>query len=267
MDSQRLTFRPAPDTTPRLPLGVRAVGHYRIGPPFHIFHVKHHFQLYWGIAGQGCFKLNGAEHILGENEVFLYQPGDMHDLRPLSDEWEFNFIAVDGGAAEAIITSLDLPSGIRPTGECPYALFEQLHALVPSPMPADERRASAIAFEILQRSTLRAPEESNEAVIIKDGIDQNYRDADFGIEQIAIRLRIHRSTLYRRFMRHYGVKPSDYLSRRRIAHALELLRDSRIPLAEVARLSGYKDFSYFGRVIRRATGYTPGQLRRGASGL
>ncbi len=263
MDERRLTFRPARDATPDLPLGVRAVGHYKVDPTWNIHHHKNHYQLYWCIVGRGRFILNAKEHVLRKDQIFLYRPGDLHDMQATCPLWEFRFISFDGAAAGAMIDALGIESRVRNARKCPHSLFEQLHATTPSPAPEAERQAATIAYDILQRATL-PPLKPQDATIekIKSTIEKSYADPFFGIEQLAEQFKIHRSTLYRQFRNHFNITPSQYLARLRINTALAKLTDSEKSLAQIAEESGYRDLSYFGKVINAATGYTPGELRK-----
>ncbi|MFN7023031.1 MAG: helix-turn-helix domain-containing protein [Pseudorhizobium sp.] len=53
---------------------------------------------------------------------------------------------------------------------------------------------------------------------------------------------------------------------RRIDRALELLRDNRLPLADVALRSDFADQRHFGRVFKSNTGKTPRAFRRAMYG-
>jgi LacI family transcriptional regulator len=68
-------------------------------------------------------------------------------------------------------------------------------------------------------------------------------------------------TLGRHFQRELNTTPSDYLRRRRIAHASERLRQGEAKVYEVAAACGYSSTSYFGRVFKQLTGQRPGSLR------
>lgn len=77
---------------------------------------------------------------------------------------------------------------------------------------------------------------------------------------------VHPSTLARAFRRFQGCSLGEYRRRWRIARALEALRASDLPLAEVAARAGFADQSHLTRVLRAATGLTPADLRRRARG-
>lgn len=67
------------------------------------------------------------------------------------------------------------------------------------------------------------------------------------------------STLARRFRAAYGCSPIDYLRRRRLARARELLLGG-YSVQQVAHLSGYRHASNFITAFRRAYGVSPGSL-------
>ena len=59
------------------------------------------------------------------------------------------------------------------------------------------------------------------------------------------------------FRKHYNATPIDYLLRLRLSHALELLRNSRWNITEVAGRCGFSDSNYFSRQFRRRYGLSP----------
>ena len=71
------------------------------------------------------------------------------------------------------------------------------------------------------------------------------------------------STLYKE---HTGMHPSAYLQSLRMDKAKELLRDSNLPIKEIAVKVGYFDSSSFIRRFRQNTSVTPAQYRQTARG-
>ena len=63
------------------------------------------------------------------------------------------------------------------------------------------------------------------------------------------------------FKQSLGLPPHQYVLRRRIERARELLRDSRITVFEAAVRTGFSDQSHFTRIFRRIVGITPTQYR------
>ena len=65
----------------------------------------------------------------------------------------------------------------------------------------------------------------------------------------------------RLFKRSTGVPPHRFVVRRRIDEARALLAARAVPIAEIARLVGFRTPSHFTTTFRRITGTTPGAYR------
>jgi transcriptional regulator GlxA family with amidase domain len=65
----------------------------------------------------------------------------------------------------------------------------------------------------------------------------------------------------RSFKDAFGVPPHRYLLTRRIERATALLRDTDLPITEIALQTGWKSLGTFGRTFRDVTGESPGDLR------
>ena len=70
--------------------------------------------------------------------------------------------------------------------------------------------------------------------------------------------------LLRVFKQAIGVTPHQYLMRLRLLQALRLLRDTRLPVTDVAYEAGWADLSNFNRAFRREFGCSPRILRKQA---
>lgn len=65
----------------------------------------------------------------------------------------------------------------------------------------------------------------------------------------------------RSFKDAFGVPPHRYLLTRRIERASALLRDTDLPITDIAFQTGWKSLGTFGRTFRDVTGESPGDLR------
>jgi LacI family transcriptional regulator len=73
---------------------------------------------------------------------------------------------------------------------------------------------------------------------------------------------ISRSSLERRFKAVLGRTPSVEIRRVQLDRAKELLTETSLTLAAVARRSGFESRNYFSEVFHKSIGVTPGQYRR-----
>ena len=65
----------------------------------------------------------------------------------------------------------------------------------------------------------------------------------------------------RSFKQAFGLPPHRYLLTRRIERAMALLRDTGLPVTDIALLTGWKSLGTFGRTFRDVTGVSPGAYR------
>src|SRR3954464_1271218 len=65
----------------------------------------------------------------------------------------------------------------------------------------------------------------------------------------------------RSFKRAFGLPPHRYLLTRRIERAKAMLRDTSLPVTEIAFATGWDSLGTFGRVFRDITGESPSDLR------
>ncbi|MDR2657166.1 MAG: helix-turn-helix domain-containing protein [Oscillospiraceae bacterium] len=96
-------------------------------------------------------------------------------------------------------------------------------------------------------------------------VEAHLRD-DLSLRTLAEKLHISAGYLSRLFRKHAGVSYSEYLTKRRVARATELLRDGDLSMEEVAERVGIDNVNYFYRFYKRETGMTPGSARKGGAG-
>ncbi|MHC8321720.1 helix-turn-helix transcriptional regulator [Pseudomonas sp. GB2N2] len=70
--------------------------------------------------------------------------------------------------------------------------------------------------------------------------------------------------LHARFVAECGQTPMDYIRSRRLHMAVGLLRNSALPIGEIASRVGYSSQSAFSAAVLREVGLSPGKLRREA---
>ena len=92
-----------------------------------------------------------------------------------------------------------------------------------------------------------------------------YVDAHFDeqltLESLASVARLSVHHFARAFRQSTGEPPHQYVLRRRIERATEMLKESELPLSEIALAVGFSDHSHFARHFRRLVGMSPGAAR------
>ncbi|MFY0567504.1 AraC family transcriptional regulator [Archangium lansingense] len=86
--------------------------------------------------------------------------------------------------------------------------------------------------------------------------------APWTVESLATAVALSRSSFAARFSSLVGEPPLEYLGRWRMTKAAQFLRESELPLSEVAESIGYQSEASFNRAFKRWGGVAPGTYRR-----
>jgi transcriptional regulator GlxA family with amidase domain len=87
-------------------------------------------------------------------------------------------------------------------------------------------------------------------------------DRPLSIDQFARNVGLSPRQLERMFVKHLGLPPSRYYIRIRLDHACQLLRQTRMPVFDVAMASGFNSASYFSQSYLDHFGHSPSHERR-----
>ena len=90
-------------------------------------------------------------------------------------------------------------------------------------------------------------------------------DQSLDVNEIARQVYLSPMQLYRDFYSATGHSVKEYVRKRRLSNALNMLRFSDRPLAHIAYEWGYSSQQAFGRAVKQATGLTPLGYRNGNS--
>lgn len=82
------------------------------------------------------------------------------------------------------------------------------------------------------------------------------------IEVLADEVYLNKQYLMRLFKKEVGCSIVEYISRQRILLAKELLTETDFPISKVADAVGYGNYSYFSKIFKRETGFTPQSWRQ-----
>ncbi|MBD2845490.1 helix-turn-helix transcriptional regulator [Paenibacillus sp. IB182496] len=231
-------------------------------------------------GGEGELELDGARTALEAGCVFQIPYGRHLVLRSEPQRplcyytvqydytrvvWEGEAAACERPAARILPLPLVMPmpdqAGMR-------VGMERLYRLWTSKSPGFAGRAQLAFVTLLhhvfdQTSAQREADPAEQAIHASAAyIEQHYADP---LEREALARRASLSSSYYSvlFKRHVGCTPVQYITRIRMDSAMQLLKESNLPVSEVARQVGYEDALYFTRVFSRAIGMTPRAFRRG----
>lgn len=107
---------------------------------------------------------------------------------------------------------------------------------------------------------LQDPELLRRLLRAKDRMDADAQE-DWPIRRLARVSGVSEAHFARCFKEAFGIPPHRYLLTRRIQRAKAMLRDTDLPVTEIALRCGWRSLGTFGRTFRDVTGEAPGDLR------
>ncbi len=239
---------------------------YRWGPG-----VRDHYLLHYVVSGAGCYEAGGAAYLLGPGDAFLVRPEETicyHADR--DDPWEYYWVGFSGSGAALLLAQTAF---FHPSPVIHPAAGERLRQGI---LEVYRARGTDYSSAVRMAGYLQAslgllmenrPPSGRKALCDYARQGANYIQRNYAqpirVEEIARKVGVSRSCLYRAFQAEFGCSPSDYLTRYRLQRARQLLRHSALPVGAIAVSVGFEDSYYFSRVFRNQYGLSPTGYRKG----
>lgn len=155
------------------------------------------------------------------------------------DEFEYARSALRSGVTDYLLKPLD-----------PKALTERMRAVIKARGKRSENLREAQSTEI-------HPLVSQ----IRDYIDRHL-DEHLRLESIARAVHVSPSHCSRQFSKYAGMPISDFVAKRRMAKAVELLENTHMSVTDIAGNLGFSSSAYFASWFKNAMGLSPLQCRK-----
>jgi AraC-like DNA-binding protein len=179
---------------------------------------------------QGLLAASGAHLIIGHPRAARLA----HD--PLIEQLALAIVAATAGAQPADRFVLDAMS---------TALLARAHVVLSGGAPAGPRAGGLVAWRLKR---------------VADFVDARLEEP-LSLADLAHAAGLSPMHFAAQFRLATGFTPREYLTRRRIDRARDLLRHSTLPIVEVALNVGFQTQAHFTTVFRRLSGAPPGRWR------
>lgn len=124
-------------------------------------------------------------------------------------------------------------------------------------------QALVVKFRIIieKNGDVKQIKEPSLVTKVKIYIDKNYNE-NISLKSIAEAVNANQYYLSHIFKEETGFSPMQYVTRRRIGEAQNLLINTQLSITEIAANVGYNNSNYFQNVFKKIVGYTPGSYRK-----
>lgn len=236
-----------------------------------------YYLVHYILEGEGLFFIEDEVHHLGAKEGFIIPPGTKNNYYPLAgNPWSYRWIGFKGSLCEELFIKCGLLNDVHQGMKNYVFRFKdksKLNQLFANVYFYSQRKKSYAALaeayhiinllieqyeEELRCSITEGEKYVREAIKI---IENKYDDQLFSVKELARKVQIERSYLYRLFKKYLNINPKQYILQYRINKSTELLQKSSYSIEEIAYLVGFNSPSHFSRQFSNCKSLSPSKYR------
>lgn len=238
------------------------------------------YHLHFILSGEGILEVEGRRILLHNGQMFLEKPGELTYYYPNTQKpWTYCWVAFDGVKALEYMEQSGFGYGIN-TLNCyvdPQEFYRVINAMLDK--PTLHLSSSLRRFGLLNEFISLAVESNRHSGgSSKKFVRSNVNYVDYArdymrnnsstvtVADVANYLGISRNYLTDLFRVTVGISPRAYLNNVRLLKSAQLLADTRLPIQDIAELTGYENPLSFSRAFKNAFGVSPSQYRENPGG-
>lgn len=236
---------------------------------------RDYYLFHFVTKGKGVYKCNNKIWHIEENQGFLIRPHEETFYQAdEKDPWMYYFVAFHGTLAEKIVDTINWIDGYVINPENPLAIKRIMKAICAS---KDYSVGGGYEYAVigniyllfaelakngvLTRSLKPESEKLNILNVAIDYIHNNYA-SELSVAEIADRVNVHRSNLYRLFKEQLGISAIKYVQNYRMDKSVYYIINTDMPICEVAENVGINDYPHFCKQFKKYYGFTPTDYRK-----
>ena len=251
-----------------MPLDLFCFGHshFRKGAEIHILRKEWVFQ----------FQISGKTAIITQDEKIQLEPGCMlisppgtaYTYKvPASNDMEKYYLIFRSSPLLEILLGREIRQhGMKIKIQQPSAiqgLLEEIRDLFEKPEFIFHEQLTIRLYELVCKIRSAVQMTGSEGVFLEklNKAVNDLMDQQITLEKLSKSFGAGKFTLIRMFKKYTGMPPVAYMIKIRHKYAKQLLLESDMSIAEIAKSCGYSSVSFFVSDFKKHQGTTPGQLR------
>lgn len=229
--------------------------------------------------GYGTFKINDEVYNLKQGDIFILLKGmNVEYIASMDEPWEYYWIGFSGSKANeclnrtAIIESY--AASCKEDSKIPYIILNVCEiSKTYNPSCSDDilllKELYSLLYTLIEEFPKPFEYKDKELhAYIQEAINfinSNYMNS-ITVNEIANHVNLSRSYLYKMFIKNLKISPQKYLINLRMYKATLLLKNTKIPIGEVASKVGYSDSLLFSKTFSRYFSMSPLNYRNNQIG-
>lgn len=226
-------------------------------------------QILYCTKGSGELIVKNKKYIIPPFTAVYLPPDCPHEYYPTDDVWDIHWVVASGYDWEDVFSHFGFNQAkVFELGEVKILehIFRKMHDAIRSDSVFGNYRASGYLYDFLIElfritSTQGATGATNSALMkAVDYINYNF-SSQITLNKLCEVSGVSRQYLCLLFRENLGTRPMEYIAKRRIQTAKELLTAGNKSIEEIAEETGFCQSSYFCKLFKRYEGITPSQFR------
>lgn len=253
----------------RFPLYLISLGMHDCQPPVRRGTEYGFPQIFYCTKGKGKLCYDGVITEIKAGMGFFIPASYPHEYWPSDDIWDNHWIIPGGYACDRLLTEIGFDKVTTFTLDSTALLdklFLKMHIALARDNIYGNLKTPGILYDFmieLDRAVnhLNSPLGTNPAIRkCLELIDSDYR-SPITLEDLVCVTGLSKQHICRLFRSSLGTRPMEYIAKRRIQAAKELLSGTEMTLEDIAEATGFCSGSYFCKLFKRYEDITPTQFR------
>lgn len=226
-------------------------------------------QILFSTKGSGVL-ISGGERMAVPPCSAMFLPAAVpHEYYAAGDIWDIHWVVPGGYAADDILRQFGFSApAVYPLSDVRTLehIFRKMHDAIRSDNIFGNYKASGYLYDFLIEtyrviSGNGASASSSPALMrALDLINGSYQQP-LGMDELCSAAGVSKQHLCLLFRNILGLRPMEYIAKRRIQEAKSLLTSTGLSISDIAEQTGFGSESYFCKLFRRYEGTTPSAFR------
>lgn len=222
-------------------------------------------QILYCTKGSGTLLLDGNKIHIPPNTAIFIPAGYPHEYYPDEDIWDIHWVVPEGFAADKILEHFGLTKPeifeLKETKALEH-IFRKMHDAIRSDSVFGNYRASGYLYDFLiefyRIISAKTTSGTTNSALTKalDYINFNFA-LPISLDELCAVSGVSKQHLCLLFRNTLGSRPMEYIAKRRIQKAKELLTGTDKTIEQIALETGFCTASYFCKLFKRYEGITP----------
>jgi len=243
---------------------------YSFGPT-----IRDNFVLHFIVDGKGKFTIDGKTIELGVGDMFILPKGKVTFYQAdKKHPWTYLWVGFSGSKAESILSKTQLLEQYFCHSTLKSKVLDQIVKLTQfRDQKLDDITELQLIAELYKLLAFLIEEFPSKAMSDSSILIQNYIKqakkiihTQYGnplkISEIAKKLNLNRSYLYKIFKEETGYSLKDYLIQIRMEKSADLLTSTTFHISEIANAIGFPDALTFSKAFKKHFGQSPSNYRK-----